>query len=208
MTVRARSGRPVEAITLAAVTAGEVGIDDIRIHPDTLRAQAEVAAAHGNPQLAANLLRAAVLALLPDDRILAIYEALRPRRSTHAELLAAEGSSVDLCVNGLIPGEVLPLYVRDTIAGALHRRAVRVTNYARLYGSDGDTVFFQHTASALPMPFEAVDTLVLCLGHVPETSLEADLRRLRVELHLAGDCLTPRTAEEAVYEGLLAGAAL
>ncbi len=125
-----------------------------------------------------------------------------------AELLAAEGSSVDLCVNGLIPGEVLPLYVRDTIAGALHRRAVRVTNYARLYGSDGDTVFFQHTASALPMPFEAVDTLVLCLGHVPETSLEADLRRLGVELHLAGDCLTPRTAEEAVYEGLLAGAAL
>ena len=82
MTVRARSGRPVEAITLAAVTAGEVGIDDIRIHPDTLRAQAEVAAAHGNPQLAAEL------ALLPDDRILAIYEALRPRRSTHAELLA------------------------------------------------------------------------------------------------------------------------
>ncbi len=88
MTVRARSGRPVEAITLAAVTAGEVGIDDIRIHPDTLRAQADVAAAHGNPQLAANLLRAAELALLPDDRVLAIYEALRPRRSTHAELLA------------------------------------------------------------------------------------------------------------------------
>ena len=124
-----------------------------------------------------------------------------------AQLLAREGCTVDLAVNGLVPGETLPLYVRDNIAADLHRAEIKVTNYARLFGSDGDTVFLQHTASAAPIMIEGVETLVLCLGHTPVSDLEADLRGM-VELHMAGDCLTPRTAEEAVYEGLRAGCAV
>lgn len=114
MTVRARSGKPVDDLTLEAVKAGEVGIDDIRIHPDTLRAQAQVAAAHGNPQLAANLRRAAELALLPDERVLATYEALRPGRSTHAELLAlADLLDADGCpLNADLIREAAAAYAR------------------------------------------------------------------------------------------------
>ena len=48
--------------------------------------QAAVAEAAGRLQLAANLRRAAELAPLPDETILAVYTALRPRRSTAAEL--------------------------------------------------------------------------------------------------------------------------
>lgn len=59
MTPRARSGRPLEDITVERVLGGELADEDLRVHPDTLRAQADVAAAHGNPQLAANLRRAA-----------------------------------------------------------------------------------------------------------------------------------------------------
>lgn len=84
----ARSGRPVEDVTLDALRDGDVGADDVRIHPDTLEHQAQVAEQHANPQLAANLRRAAELALLPDERVMAIYEALRPGRSTLADLLA------------------------------------------------------------------------------------------------------------------------
>ncbi len=50
--IRALSGRPVESLTVEAVQAGEVGVADLRIHPDTLDRQAVVAAEHGNPQLA------------------------------------------------------------------------------------------------------------------------------------------------------------
>ena len=53
--------------------------------------QAEVAAAHENPQLAENLRRAAELTRLPDDEVLAIYEALRPGRSTPGQLTALAG---------------------------------------------------------------------------------------------------------------------
>ncbi|CAD6558196.1 Metal reductase [Paraburkholderia hiiakae] len=130
-----------------------------------------------------------------------------------AELLARAGTAVQLAVNGTHAGETLPLYVRDDIAAELHRRQIPVTPYARLYGCDGDTVFMQHSTSEEPIVFEGVDTLVLCYGHKSESELEAALRPLAngredaalAELITIGDCMAPRTAEEAVYEGLKAG---
>src|SRR5580704_14300775 len=62
--VRALSGRAVEGLTVEAVRAGEIGLADLRIHPETLERQAVVAAEHGNPQLADNLRRAAELTAL------------------------------------------------------------------------------------------------------------------------------------------------
>lgn len=85
---RAFSGRPLAAVTLDALSAGELTLDDVRIHPDALRRQAAVAERGGNPQLAANLRRAAELTALPGARLLEIYEALRPRRSTRPRLAA------------------------------------------------------------------------------------------------------------------------
>jgi propanediol dehydratase small subunit len=84
--VRALSGRAVGELTLEAVRRGELGLPDLRIHPETLEQQAAVAAAHSNPQLAENLRRAAELTRLPDEEVLAIYDALRPGRSTPGKL--------------------------------------------------------------------------------------------------------------------------
>ena len=95
--IRALSGKVVDQLTVEAVRSGEVGLADLRIHPETLERQAVVAERHGNPQLADNLRRAAELTGLPDDEVLAVYEALRPGRSTPAQLtemaasLAARG---------------------------------------------------------------------------------------------------------------------
>ena len=90
--IRALSGRPVTELTLEAVRQGEVGLEDLRIHPDTLERQAAVAGRHANPQLAQNLRRAAELTQLADEEVLAIYEALRPGRSTAADLTALADS--------------------------------------------------------------------------------------------------------------------
>jgi propanediol dehydratase small subunit len=86
--LRAASGRAVNEITPEALTAGELTADDLRIRADTLRMQAEIAAASGYPQLAANLRRAAELTALPNEELLRAYETLRPGRSTTAEILA------------------------------------------------------------------------------------------------------------------------
>lgn len=122
-----------------------------------------------------------------------------------AERLAGEGSMVSLALSGTHLGEALPLYVRDDIAATLHRAGVSVTPYARLFGTVGDAVYFQHTASGEPVTFEGIDTLVLCLGHQPVSELEEQVRALGVDVVGIGDCMAPRTAEEAVYEGMVAG---
>ncbi|HKT03766.1 MAG TPA: diol dehydratase small subunit [Rugosimonospora sp.] len=97
--MKAFSGRPAGELTLEALRREELGADDVRIHPETLEHQARVAEAHANPQLAENFRRAAELATLPEQEVLALYEALRPRRSTGDELdalaasLAARGAA-------------------------------------------------------------------------------------------------------------------
>lgn len=83
---RAFSGKPAQQLTVEALVRDELTPDDVRIHPSTLEHQATVAEAHDNPQLAANFRRAAELAMFSESEILALYEALRPRRSTSDEL--------------------------------------------------------------------------------------------------------------------------
>jgi propanediol dehydratase small subunit len=89
--MKAFSGKPVEEITVEAARAGDIAPDDLRIHPSTLEHQAVVAEQHENPQLAANLRRAAELTALGDADVLRIYEALRPHRSTAPELETLAG---------------------------------------------------------------------------------------------------------------------
>ena len=121
-----------------------------------------------------------------------------------AEKLARDGCRVRLCVNAAVPGESLQQYVRDHWMGVLHGLGVEATPYARLYGADEDSVYFVHSASGAPMIVEGVDTLVLAQGHAPVTDLEAQLDGYPGEVHIVGDCKAPRTAEEAVLEGLKA----
>ena len=81
-------GGPLADVTLEAIRARTLGGDEIRATPDTLRLQAEVALAAGRTQLADSLERAAELAAVPDELLLDVYTALRPRRATAAELEA------------------------------------------------------------------------------------------------------------------------
>ena len=117
--IRALSGKPVDGLTVEAVRAGEVGVTDLRIHPETLERQAVVAEKHGNPQLAENLRRAAELTRVADDEVLAVYEALRPGRSTPAELTALAAS---LAERGLprcaaLVTEAADVYARRGLCG-------------------------------------------------------------------------------------------
>jgi propanediol dehydratase small subunit len=79
-------GIPLSEVTLAAACEGRLEGDQIRATPKTLRLQAEVARAAGRRQLAESLERAAELASVPDGALLEVYTALRPRRSSAAEL--------------------------------------------------------------------------------------------------------------------------
>ena len=52
------------------------------------------------------------------------------------------------------------------------------------------------------MVLEGIDTMVTALGN------RCELVGWKGELHMAGDCATPRTVEEAVLDGLKVGSAI
>jgi propanediol dehydratase small subunit len=81
------TGKNYSDLTLEAALRGEVQADDLRISPETLQMHAQICDSLGKVQLAKNFRRAAELIGISDARILEIYNALRPRRSTKEELL-------------------------------------------------------------------------------------------------------------------------
>lgn len=122
-----------------------------------------------------------------------------------ADMLASKGHRVQMCINGYLPGQSIVQYARDIAVGRLHKLGVEWTPYLRLLGRDAKHVHFQHTMSGKPVVYEDIDSLVLCLGHERVADLHNSLRDMPVELHMVGDCQTPRTAEEAVLEGMKVG---
>lgn len=122
-----------------------------------------------------------------------------------AEQLVGSGCHVRLAVNGITAGQTIPQYTRDKWLGELYRMGVEITPYARFYGADRDSAYFQHTLSGEAIVFENVDTIVTAFGHRPVTKLVEELQDWKREQHVIGDSLCTRTVEEAVLEGLRVG---
>jgi 2,4-dienoyl-CoA reductase-like NADH-dependent reductase (Old Yellow Enzyme family) len=123
-----------------------------------------------------------------------------------ATLLAAPGRRVTLAVAGYMPGQRIQQYVRDMLLADLHRARVEVVTLARLVGVDDDTVYFQHATSGEPILIGDTAALVLAQGHEAVDAMLHSLDRYHGSVEAVGDCVSPRTAEEAVLEGLRAAA--
>ena len=82
------TGRALQDLSLEKVLSGELKAEDFRISDETLRKQADAAAAGGYRQLAENLRRAAELTRISNQEVLDIYNQLRPGRSNYKALMA------------------------------------------------------------------------------------------------------------------------
>ena len=122
-----------------------------------------------------------------------------------AEKLARDGCKVTLAVNGYTPGQMIQMYVRDRWIGDLHKLGVEIIPYARLFGADATSAYLQHVTSGEAIIVDDVDTVVTAMGHLPVTVLADALEDWSGDVLMAGDCLSPRTCEEAVLEGMKAG---
>jgi len=79
--VRGRRGKSLEELNLDALESGEVILEDLRITPQALELQAEIARTGNRPKLAQNFERASELVEIPQDYLMEIYELLRPGRA-------------------------------------------------------------------------------------------------------------------------------
>jgi propanediol dehydratase small subunit len=80
--VLGKRGKSLADVNLGAVIAGDVTMDDLRITPVALQAQADIARSANRHSLAENFERAAELVDIPQATIMHIYELLRPGRAT------------------------------------------------------------------------------------------------------------------------------
>jgi len=125
-----------------------------------------------------------------------------------ANLLARQGRRVVLTVTGFGPGEFLQQYVRGAMIAEAVALRVEIIPNVRLRGVDADTAYLQHTLTEHPVLIEEVATVVLAQGHAPVADLASIDGFPADRVHAIGDCLSPRTVEEAVLEGLSVAAAL
>ena len=117
--------------------------------------------------------------------------------------LAQKGRKVTLGVTGYHAGQRLQQYVRDDMIAEATRLGVTIVPLVRIIGADADSVYFQHVLTDEPVVIDDVAALVLAQGHAPVDALLRELEDADgVEVHGIGDCLAPRTVEEAVLEGL------
>lgn len=87
-------GRSLDDITLDGVMKGDVTMEDLRITPEALLAQAQIARSVGRTMLAANFERASEMTQLPQEDVVRIYELLRPGRAGSKEALLAAAEDV------------------------------------------------------------------------------------------------------------------
>ena len=125
-----------------------------------------------------------------------------------AELLARAGNDVVLAVGSATLGETLHQYQRSLYAQRLYRARVEILHHLELVAAEPGAVrfcnlFAPDLETALP-----ADLLVLALGRVPERVLAEELAARGLPVKEVGDCLGPRSAEEAILEGTLAAADL
>jgi len=121
-----------------------------------------------------------------------------------ASKLIKAGHQVRLATVANCAGVNVQFYTRDPLIAEIDRLGVEFTHYARLAGADESTAYFVHASGGHMLDFEC-DTLVLAYGHESEMDLFNSLEDFRTEVHVIGDALSPRTAEEAVLEGLKVG---
>lgn len=80
-------GKPLSSLMMESVINGNISMEDLRITPQALEQQAEIAASVGRSALASNLKRAAEMTRLSQSEVMAIYELLRPGRAVSKDNL-------------------------------------------------------------------------------------------------------------------------
>jgi 2,4-dienoyl-CoA reductase-like NADH-dependent reductase (Old Yellow Enzyme family)/thioredoxin reductase len=121
-----------------------------------------------------------------------------------ADLLAAAGREVTLAVGSAAFGEAIHQYQRNLYAQRLYRGGVRIEQHLDLVDAGPDGVRFRNLFAPELETVLPADLLVLALGRVPVRGLAEELAALGLAVEEAGDCLSPRSAEEAILEGTLA----
>jgi 2,4-dienoyl-CoA reductase-like NADH-dependent reductase (Old Yellow Enzyme family)/thioredoxin reductase len=123
-----------------------------------------------------------------------------------AERLAELGASISLIAEQAVLASEMSPPRRWRALHALAERGVARHSRAQLLAIERDRVLFADSGGARREL--AVDSVVLSNALAPDDALARALEPHRAEAHRIGDCVAPRTFEEAIYEATAIASAL
>jgi hypothetical protein len=98
-------------------------------------------------------------------------------------------------------------YQRNLYLARLDDAGVELVHHLRPMSVSPGAVTFENVFSGRPVQLDRVDTLVVSAGRTAGDELYLELESAGVPVERTGDCLGPRSFEEAIREGTLAGLA-
>lgn len=122
--VRGRRGKGLDQLTLDDLLSGAVEMEDLRITPEALLQQADIARDANRATLAGNFERASEMADLPQELIMEIYELLRPGRAPDQGALKAAAAKL----RAGYKAERLAQFVEEA-AGVYERRGLFTSRF-------------------------------------------------------------------------------
>jgi mycofactocin system FadH/OYE family oxidoreductase 2 len=125
-----------------------------------------------------------------------------------AEHLADLGKQVTVITAGASYGARITIYSMLAVRHRFREKKIRVMALRAARAMEGSALVLEDLSNGEPERLEGVDSIVAAAGGVAEDRLYRELRGRVSDLRMVGDCVAPRTALEAVYEGHTAGRAL
>ncbi len=120
-----------------------------------------------------------------------------------ADLLLGQGKQVRLATRALFVGDHIDVVTHPLALRPLAQQHCEMlpTNWVRRI--EPDRVIAFNTLAGWDFPIEPLDSVVLALPAQPDNTLYRALQPLDRpwDLHLVGDCLSPRHVDSAIYEG-------
>lgn len=115
--------------------------------------------------------------------------------------LAKKGCEVTLITARLHVGEMIHQYLRNVYMKRLEKLNIEMIANHDFGGIDNGEVIVRNLFTHEQQKREW-DRVVLSVGRTPNVSLYEEIKDLGPIVHQIGDCLAPRTIEEATHEGL------
>lgn len=120
-----------------------------------------------------------------------------------AIFLAEKGHDVTLISAKLHIGQEVHQYLRNEYLKKLYQLKVHLRPHYDFGGIRKGRVIIRHLFSHDTEMVEEWDTVVLSQGRVPNIELYEQVKDIAPVVRQIGDCLAPRTIEEATYEGMI-----
>lgn len=118
--------------------------------------------------------------------------------------LAEKGHEVTLLTAKLHVGEDVHQFLRNEYLKKLYTLNVRLLPHYDFGGIQNDRILIRNVFSYQKEEISDWDNVVLSMGRIPNIELYEEIKHLAPIVKQIGDCLAPRTIEEATYEGLIA----